>query len=267
MGGPSYVLKFGSLLASYADLCSSATATALTRYRSSATIYKQTPDLFPMSHPFALIAELPPPSLLQRHQQADIDGLSDSATFNCGLAESAVVIFTLILSAPRANLSRFLAEILEIEGSEACSTILKSLFDFCKSVIRFDAFPRQWLTLSLMCFSAIIRSMDPAAELLEKEVFIPPVRDADSFDVHLWMKCFELLCDLCGSEELALEDQTQQRRRAEWIVAGDLRDDGAALLLRLWNAIGWPVTEGKQNGHMSDLRYGGVSSIRDCIQG
>ncbi len=148
---------------------------------------------------------------------------------------------------------------LDIEGIETCSTTLELLYDVCMSIIRFDAFPRQWLTLSLMCFQAILRILEPIADLMDGEAFNPPVRDAERFDVQLWTKCFELLCVLCGSDELALEDQTQQRRRAEWIMTGDLRDDGAALLSRLWNAIGWPMTDGKQNGPLNDMRYGGVS--------
>ena len=151
--------------------------------------------------------------------------------------------------------------ILDIEGTEACATTLKAIFDFCKSIVRFDAFPRQWLTLGLMCFSAIVRLMDVVAGILEREAFIPPAKGSAGFDVQLWTKCFELLSDLCGSDELALEDQTQQRRRAEWIIAGDLRDEGAALLLRLWNAVGSAEPGGNRSGGMEHLRHRGVSWI------
>ena len=164
-----------------------------------------------------------------------------------------MVVLTLFIAVPHANLSRFLNETLDIEGTQGCAVFLKTLFDFCKSVILFDAFPRQWLTLSLMSFSAIIRLMDPVANLLEQDAFLPPVKEPERFDVQLWTKCFKLLCDLCASDELALEDQMQQRRRAEWIIAGDLRDDGSALLLRLWDAIGW------HEAGSNALRYGGVS--------
>ena len=247
-----------SLLASYVEFASPSTAAALARHRSSGTVWKTTPDVFPTTHPFALISDLPPLSLFERHQNAEVDGLSDSGTFNCGLVESAVVIFTLVLAAPLKNISRFLTEILALEGTESCAAILTDLFEFSKSVIRFDAFPRQWLTLSLMCFSAIIRLLEPVADLLEREDFIPPVGNADTFNVQLWTKCFELLCDLCGSEELALADQTQQRRRAAWIIAGDLGDHSASLLFKLWTAIGWPLMETNHSGGFNDLRYGGV---------
>lgn len=179
-----------------------------------------------------------------------------SGTLNCGLAESAVVILSLILATPRANLVRYLLEVLDIEGTEVCSSVLKSTFGFASSVIRWKGFPSQWLTVALMSFSAIVKLLDAAAELMQRAEFIPPVQDAEGFDEELWRKCFELLCDVCGSEELALEDQSQQRRRAGWIIAGDLRDQGANLLLTLWNAVGWPVTQDTAAG----LRYGGVSN-------
>ena len=31
-----------------------------------------------------------------------------------------------------------------------------------------------------------------------------------------------------------------QKRRAVWRLAGDIRGEGAAILLRLWSALGWP---------------------------
>lgn len=31
-----------------------------------------------------------------------------------------------------------------------------------------------------------------------------------------------------------------QKRRAVWRLAGDIRGEGAMLLLRLWGALGWP---------------------------
>jgi dedicator of cytokinesis protein 3 len=175
---------------------------------------------------------------------------------NCGLAETAVVILSLILATPRVNLVRYLLEVLDIEGTEVCSNVLKSTFGFASSAIRWKAFPSQWLTVALMSFSAVVKLLDAAAELMQRDDFIPPVENAEGFDEELWRKCLELLCDVCGSEELALEDQSQQRRRAGWIIAGDLRDQGANLLLTLWNAVGWPVT---QDSTAAGLRYGGVS--------
>ncbi|WVQ67084.1 uncharacterized protein L199_005278 [Kwoniella botswanensis] len=251
-----------TLYESYFELLSAKTKVTLNRQRSSptSTIWKSTPDVFPSTHPFALISELPPPSLLERQQNAGQDALPSYETFNCGLAETAVVILTLILSSPRPNITRWLNEVLDIEGVSSLSDTLKSTFAFCSSVIGSSAFPKQWLTLSLMSLSSISKFLTTLTPLLESEHFIPSIENADSFDITLWTKLFELLCEFCGSEELALEDMTQQRRRAEWIIAGDLRDEGAALLGRLWNAIGWPVDgpQGKVDG--MELRYGGYQT-------
>ncbi|OCF44595.1 hypothetical protein I317_01482 [Kwoniella heveanensis CBS 569] len=253
-----------SLYASYFELSSPKTISALNRQRSSSsstssTIWKSTPDVFPVSHPFALISELPPPSLLERHQNPGQDALPYSETYNCGLAETSVVILTLILASPVANISRWLNEVLDIEGIDSLSSTLKSTFEFARSVIRFDAFPKQWLTLNLMCFSSIFRFLEIVSDLMEKETFIPPVEQADSFDIGLWTSFFTLICELCSSDELALEEQGQQRRRAQWIISGDLRDQGAELLMRMWLAIGWTVGS-NQSGNMVDLKYGGYQT-------
>ncbi|WVR00207.1 hypothetical protein IAU59_007349 [Kwoniella sp. CBS 9459] len=250
-----------SLYGSFFELSSPKTIAALHRQRSSSssTIWKSTPDVFPISHPFALISELPPPSLLERHQNPGEDALPNTETFNCGLAETSVVILTLILASPAANITRWLNEVLDIEGISSLSATLKATFEFSRSVIRFDAFPKQWLTLNLMCFSSIFKFLEIISEIMEKETFIPPVEHADSFDIELWTSLFTLICELCGSDELALEDQSQQRRRAQWIITGDLRDQGAELLMRMWLAIGWTV-ESNQSGKMVDLKYGGYQT-------
>lgn len=244
----------GSLLESHTELSSKITAETLSRARSThASIYKSSPDVFPMSHPFALLSELPPPSLLDKQSTAE-DGLPTSKTFICGTVEITVAIFTLILAAPQHNVLRWLTELYEIEGGVTLSTILRSMFNFCSANIRCEVFPPQWLTLNLMCLGSIVRLLDPIAELLEKS-FIPSVEEVDTFDADLWRSLFELLCEFCGNKQVELEDMTQQRRRAQWIIAGDLRDDGAGLLLRLWNALGW------KDGQKEGTKYGGVSLV------
>lgn len=45
-----------------------------------------------------------------------------------------------------------------------------------------------------------------------------------------------------------------QKRRAVWRLAGDIRGEGAAILLRLWDALGWQEDVSLGNGAVS--RYG-----------
>lgn len=237
----------------------------MTRQQLTASLLKPTPDVFPMSQPFTLFARLPPPSLAERQKHSDEASLPpQTETFNCGLAETAVVILSLIFASPPQNLRRWLAEMLEIEGQEACSSTLTSIFRFAKSVTSFEAFPKQWLTLSLMAHGAIVRFLLAASEILEKEAFIPLVKDSTDFDVQLWTECLDLLCDICLSDALLLEEHTHQRRRAGWIIAGDLRETSVALLVRLWDAIGWPIDETDASGVVP--RYGGVSLCAASIQ-
>jgi dedicator of cytokinesis protein 3 len=247
-----------SLLGAYQESNDPRTLALLARHQIGGSLWKQTPDVFPMAYPFALVAQLPPPSLLERQKLAGEDSLPpQSELFKCSMAETAVVILSLILASPVNNFHRWLSEILDIEGVQACSKLLVSMFKFAKSIIAFEAFPKTWLTLSLMAHGSIVKMLGCTAEILEKEDFIPVVRDSGTFDVSLWTEYFEVLCDLIGSEALALEEHTHQKRRAGWVIAGDLRDDAVALLVRLWNAIGWPIDENDKTGQSP--RYGGVS--------
>lgn len=45
-----------------------------------------------------------------------------------------------------------------------------------------------------------------------------------------------------------------KKRRAVWRLAGDLRGEGANILLRLWQAIGWDEAVSAQAGVIT--RYG-----------
>jgi dedicator of cytokinesis protein 3 len=239
------------LFESYNELNSEATMSLLERHRQSPTVWKSTPDVFPASHPFPLVSHLPPPSLFGRINEE----LAPAGTFKCGLVEVAVVIFTLVISSPRANIIRWLEEKLDLDGIDHVKGILTLAFDVFNSVIRFDAFPEQWLTLSGLGFTAVTRFFEPLISFLSRSEFVPPIEEMDKFDVNLWSRCIELLCDLLASDELALEEQGLQRRRAAWIIAGDLRDQGAVQLTKLWNAMGWqPIS------HKQSHRYGGYQT-------
>lgn len=45
-----------------------------------------------------------------------------------------------------------------------------------------------------------------------------------------------------------------QKRRAVWRLAGDIRGEGAGILLRLWEALGWPESVSADAGAVT--RYG-----------
>ncbi|EMR72425.1 putative sh3 domain-containing protein [Eutypa lata UCREL1] len=74
------------------------------------------------------------------------------------------------------------------------------------------------------------------------ESFLPDPDEAEDFDTELWKMFFTTLLKLVGSGCLALETFPEQKRRAVWKIAGDVREDGAALLRRTWEAIGWETS-------------------------
>ncbi|KAK3051510.1 hypothetical protein LTS18_012404, partial [Coniosporium uncinatum] len=74
------------------------------------------------------------------------------------------------------------------------------------------------------------------------EHFLPDPDNADQFSTELWRAFFDALLKLVGSEALALETFPEQKRRAAWKIAGDVRELGAELLRRNWEAIGWEAS-------------------------
>ena len=158
---------------------------------------------------------------------------SSPVKFDEAMVEIAAVIaaiFTLPanirLDIPGVDLSDFLLEALQVYGS----------------VLGCDAFPRSWLSVHVYHHRSAIRTLERLATTL-LESFLPHPDDASKFNTEIWRVFFDTLIGLVGSDALALETFPEQKRRAVWKIAGDVREEGADLLRRSWEAIGWEVSE------------------------
>lgn len=109
------------------------------------------------------------------------------------------------------------------------------------SILNGDAFPSSWLSVRIFHHKSIIRSLENIASILF-DSFLPFPDDADQFNTELWRSFFDALLKLVGSEALALETFPEQKRRAVWKIAGDVRELGADLIHRSWEAIGWETS-------------------------
>ncbi|CAZ79583.1 unnamed protein product [Tuber melanosporum] len=106
------------------------------------------------------------------------------------------------------------------------------------SILSCDAFPQSWLSVHIYQHKSTMRTLETLAGILV-DSFLPDPDDAEKFNTELWQAFFTTLLMLVGSEALALETFPEQKRRAVWKVAGDVREQGADLLRRTWEAIGW----------------------------
>lgn len=215
------------LLESYAEFTDARNAGALERVRSAATAPASVPVIFPESYPFSLVALLPG---------------STTGLFSPAQSETAVVLLALILSSPKKHLVNFFDSILEIEGRLHFSRLLRALFDAGKNMLDNSAWPRNWLNVNILAHKVLVRAMDAAAVLLTRS-FVPgqsPDGEEFAFDRELWTEGLQMLLKLLSSDQLLIEELTSQKRRAVWRLAGDIRGDGAAILLMLWDALGWP---------------------------
>ncbi|KAI4140319.1 MAG: hypothetical protein L6R39_005850 [Caloplaca ligustica] len=122
-------------------------------------------------------------------------------------------------------------------GPRKAETISAAL-DMLSSILGHDAFPAKWLSLHIYHHRAALHLLEALHEPMT-ESFLPSPDDADEFNTDLWSKFFNTLLRLVGSKTLALETFAEQKRRAVWKIAGDVREQGANLLRRSWEAIGW----------------------------
>lgn len=110
------------------------------------------------------------------------------------------------------------------------------------SILSCEAFPENWLSVHIYQHRSTLRTLETLAGILV-DSFLPDPDDAERFNTELWQGFFSTLLTLVGSDALALETFPEQKRRAVWKVAGDVREQGADLLRRTWESIGWETND------------------------
>ena len=106
------------------------------------------------------------------------------------------------------------------------------------SILQGGAFPSSWLTLHVYQHRMIFGLLDGITQVMIRDL-LPAPEDADDFNTDLWKSLLIALLSLVRSEALALETLPEQKRRAVWKIVGDIREQGAELLGRIWDSIGW----------------------------
>lgn len=167
--------------------------------------------LFPTSYPFPARA------------------VAEEFAFDEALVELSSVLSALSNSKPGMQLE--LAE-------DDLTALLENLLQVEMSILVGEAFPANWLSVHIYHHKSIMRTLQYLAGIL-LDSFLPDPDDAEDFNTDLWKAFFTTLLKLVGSTSLALETFPEQKRRAVWKIAGDVREHGADLLRRTWEAIGW----------------------------
>lgn len=114
-----------------------------------------------------------------------------------------------------------------------------------RSMLSDSSSPSSWLSLHVTHHAAALNILGYVARELQLH-YIPEPEDADSFNMELWKLHFDTTLSLVSSPALTLENFSEQKRRAVWKIAGDVRQVGADVLRNSWEALGWEVTEDDQ---------------------
>ncbi|KAJ3935174.1 MAG: hypothetical protein NXY57DRAFT_991179 [Lentinula lateritia] len=243
------------LLDSYREFIAPESVRALERTPSTKSIV---PVVFPESYPFSLLIYLPQPPFNSKRIT------SEAHSFNPGLAEAAVVLLVLILSSPPKAISEFLESSLDIEGRDRFVALLSHFFTVSISILENECFPKTWLNINILAHQVLVKMMNPISTLLTHE-FIPPQETEATFDPSLWKEAFTMLLKLLSSEQLCIEEFSPQKRRAVWRLAGDIRGEGASIMLTLWQALGWG--EHSSTAGEPTMRFGGYQVYLNTLVG
>lgn len=158
---------------------------------------------------------------------------ADEVTFDESLAELSAVLSALANSPSGMQL--------ELAAEDDLTTLLENLLRVQMSILSGEAFPNGWLSVHIYHHKSTMRILQYLAGIL-LESCLPDPDEAESFNTELWKMFFTTLLKLVGSPSLALETFPEQKRRAVWKIAGDVREHGADLLRSMWEAIGWETT-------------------------
>lgn len=166
--------------------------------------------------------------------------VSTALPFDEALTELAAVLAQIAQSSLKSQLSQ--------SPLELGDTLFAGL-DVIQSILSEEAFPSAWLSLYVYHHRSSLNLLESFFHVMISN-FIPAPEDADNFNTELWNKFLLTLLTLVRSSTLALETFAEQKRRAVWKIAGDVREQGADLLQRSWDAIGWESSPDDQS------RYG-----------
>jgi dedicator of cytokinesis protein 3 len=163
-------------------------------------------------------------------------------SFNEALLELAALMSTISTAAPPD------ARAMNFQDQDL-TTYIVSVMQVQRSLLEYEAFPESWLSLNIYHHRSAMKILEYVSGILMQS-FLPDPEHAESFSMDLWRAFFMTLLKLVGSETLALETFPEQKRRVVWKIAGDVRESGADLLRRSWEAIGW------ESGSDDLRRYG-----------
>ncbi|KAF1925392.1 uncharacterized protein M421DRAFT_69871 [Didymella exigua CBS 183.55] len=154
------------------------------------------------------------------------------ATFDEALIEISAIIAAISSLPTMIHLDR---------QNEETAEFLFHVLQVYISILDCEAFPSSWLSVHIYHHKATMRALTKIFSILT-DSFLPLPDEADQFNTELWRAFFDALLKLVGSDALALETFPEQKRRAVWKIAGDVREHGAELLQRSWEAIGWETS-------------------------
>ncbi|KAK9474316.1 uncharacterized protein V1510DRAFT_411912 [Dipodascopsis tothii] len=195
--------------------------------------------LFPSAYPFMM---RPIDSSIKREP-------FDECLTELSLVSAIMSFFSLIDTVEPSPLEADLSE------DDAVDLVL-NILTMCMSILNCEAFPANWVSIYALQHKAVLACLE-FVSLILLENFLPSddmdescsfitISTASSprrFNVNIWRAFFYVLLKLAGSESLEYEYFTNRKRAVVWAIAGDVREQSALLLQKMWNAIGWDATE------------------------
>jgi len=216
-------------------ICSTIVATIVTRWTSSLA-----PWLRKLVDSYNALQALPKAatelgtytSLFPTTYPASSKAVQHEPNYDEGLIEIAGLLAT------KSRPNEYLPTLAEPELFD----LLIDLLGVYNSILDNQAFPSTWISIAIYQHKAILFNLHELSITLTN-TFLPDPDNADEFATDLWSLFFDTLIKVVSSNALTVETFPEQKRRAIWKIAGDVRQMGATLFGATWSALGWETND------------------------
>lgn len=182
-------------------------------------------ELFPSKYPFVTVP---------------VDSRSDSKFDEC-LIEMGTIFMSIVTFANISGMSLPSSSLSRSELSEIILNILQA----CSAMLANQSFPKTWTSLVTLHHDTVFGTLTYLNSLLV-EKFIPSPEQAEEFDASIWYTYLSTLLQVTGSDIIAIEFLSEQKRKAMWSLLGDIRGRASTMLQQTWDLLGWQASPEEQ---------------------
>ncbi|ODQ64123.1 hypothetical protein NADFUDRAFT_53100 [Nadsonia fulvescens var. elongata DSM 6958] len=197
-----------------------------------------------------------------------VDSIVEGAVFDELLIELGIVFTFLVNLAHISSDSVSDSQYFEDKTNQLVSNIIEA----CDALLMSVSFPKTWISLFALHHETAFGCMAYLKSIMKSQ-YLPSTDRAEEFNTQIWYNYFTSMLKIVGSESIAIENLSEQKRKAIWKISGDIRGQAMSLFTELWDFLGWDASAEdmtrfgikKFGGYQVQLFGGETSIVEDVL--